>query len=70
MKHTNYIRAIIVSGNYKDKNLEIQIGKTGDETKIFINKKQITNCLGACIQIKPNKPTTLVFELFKGDENK
>ncbi len=39
----NIVRAKCISGIYKDKDLEIQIGQTGADCKILIGNKDISS---------------------------
>ena len=66
----NRIIARGVTGIYKDKNIEIDIGNTAAETKVFVNGKFIPPealIQSIHIAIRVGKLTTVTIEKFKGE---
>lgn len=61
----NIITAVGLTGIYKDKEIEVEIGKDGSSSKIKINGKELTNVIGVHIHLWPDKPTKLVLEIYK-----
>ena len=61
----NRINAIVKKGIYKDGEIEIEIGKTSDDSKVKINGKTLTNVIGAHIHIRVGDVTKLCLELHK-----
>ena len=62
----NTVLARPVTGIYKDKLIEIQIGETGETSKILIDGKDVSNkCLGAYIKIKPGELTRVFLTFIK-----
>lgn len=51
-----------VSGYYKDDLYEIEIGKTGRDTHIKVNGKEIGGILGVLIEIVPNFMISVTIE--------
>lgn len=66
----NRIIARGVSGIYKDKNIEVHIGNSSNDTKVFINGKEVSpeaRIQSIYLAIRVGKLTTLTIEKFKGE---
>lgn len=63
----NRIIARSVTGIFKDKNIEVKIGKTAHESSIKVNGKELKDVFGVHLHIRVGKPTTLVVEKYVGD---
>ena len=59
----NRVRATGVTGIYKGKNIEIDIGATSHDTIIKVNGEEIHNVLGCWIKMLPDKPTTITMDM-------
>ena len=59
----NTVLARPITGIYKDKLIEVQIGKSGCESKVFVDGKNVSEkCLGIYIKIKPGELTRIFLE--------
>ena len=58
----NIIRAMGVSGIYRDKEIEIHIGASSDKTIIKVNGKPVDLIFGAHIHMRTGEMTTVVLE--------
>jgi len=58
----NTVSATGLSGIYVDKEINIKIGKTYEDTVIKVNNKIVKNCIGAWIKMVMNKPTKVYLE--------
>ncbi len=62
----NTVLARPITGIYKDKWIEIQIGNTGETSKVLVDGKDVSDkCLGAYIKIKPGELTRVFLEFIK-----
>ena len=59
----NRVRAIGVTGIFKNQDIEIDIGATGHDTKIKVNGKEIHNVAGCWIKMLPDKITTVTLDM-------
>lgn len=66
----NRINAVVKRGIYKDGEIEIEIGKTGEDTKIIFNGKELHNVIGAHIHMRAGDVTKLCLELYKEKHEK
>ena len=66
-RKTNIIIAKGVSGIYKDKEIEVEIGENSQTTFIKVNGKKINSIFGVHIHMRTGEQTTLVLEKYKGD---
>ena len=62
----NRIIARGVTGIYKDKSIEVHIGKTDVDTKIFVNGKPLELVQSVHISMRVGKLTTMTIEKLKG----
>lgn len=61
----NRINAKVIRGNFKNNEMEIEIGETGDNSKVKVNGKELKNVLGVHIHIRAGETTKLCLELTK-----
>lgn len=59
MSNENRVRATGITGIYKGKEIEVHIGKTGYESKVFINGKKVTSCSGVWIKLVAGETTKM-----------
>ena len=64
MPKMNRIIAKGVSGIYKDKDIEIQIGERSKDCHIFVEGKEILSCFGIHIHMRSNEPTKVIIEKY------
>ena len=64
----NIIRAFVQTGKYKDKEVEVKIGKNSNETEILVNGKPLNNVFGIHLHIRAGEMTTLIIEKFVGEK--
>ncbi len=65
----NRITATGVKGIYKDKEIEVHIGSTSNDTFVFVNGKELPPSAmiqSIHISIVTGKPTRMTIEKFKG----
>ena len=65
----NRITAKGVKGIYKDKSIEVQIGKSSDDTQIFIDGTKLELVQSIHISMRVGKPTTMTIGKFKEEWN-
>ncbi len=65
----NRITARCVAGIYKDKDMEIEIGNTIEDTKVKVNGKPI-QAQNIWIKIRSGHRTTVTIDKFKGENGK
>jgi hypothetical protein len=66
---TNFIKAKVMEGEYKGKNIEVIIGKDGNHSKVLINGKNFSHSVsGIQLNIKPMEQTTLILTTTKIDD--
>lgn len=63
MAKKNIIRATGVSGIYKDKDIEIKIGKNSEDSQVLVNGKEIGKSIfGIHIHMRAGQKTTVILE--------
>ena len=64
----NRITAKGVKGIYKDGFFEVHVGSNSEDTKIFINGKQLKSVQSIHISMKLDKPTVMTIEKLKEED--
>lgn len=64
----NLIRAHVLTGKYKDKDVELEIGEDSSKSKIMIDGKDIgSSVFGIHLHIRVGQLTTLIIEKYARD---
>jgi len=68
--YNNFNRVLCkgVNGIYKDKQLEIKIGKTHADSSVKVNGTTVKNVTACYIKIVPHKITTVTLEIDKDQQ--
>ena len=64
---TNRITAKGVKGIYKGKLIEVHIGKSSDDTQLFVDGKKLELVQSIHISARLGKLTVMTIEMLKGD---